>query len=84
MRPFAEGRNWLFFDQSTGAEASTSFYTIIETAKANGLEPMHSCDSHSLASSISAPTSGPWEDLLPTSEIRAFAESIGILYSMGL
>jgi hypothetical protein len=36
IRPFAVGRrNWLFFDQSTGAEASTSFYTIIESARAN-------------------------------------------------
>jgi transposase len=42
IRPFSIGRrNWLFFDQSHGAEASTSFYTIIETAKANGIEPMH-------------------------------------------
>ena len=41
-RGFAIGRrNLLFFDQSDGAEASTSFYTIIETARANGIEPMH-------------------------------------------
>lgn len=83
--PFALGRrNWLFFDQSTGAEASTSFYTIIETAKANGIEPMHylrflfSCIEHFGSDRM------PWQDLLPTPEIRAFSESLGIPYSMGL
>lgn len=42
IRGFALGRrDWLFFDQSHGAEESTSFYTIIETARANDIEPMH-------------------------------------------
>lgn len=40
IRPFALGRrNWLFADTVKGAKASASLYGIIETAKANGLEP---------------------------------------------
>ena len=40
VRPFAVGRrNWLFADTSRGARASATIYSLIETAKANGLEP---------------------------------------------
>ena len=40
IRPFAVGRrNWLFADTSRGAKASATVYSLIETAKANGLEP---------------------------------------------
>lgn len=40
VRPFVVGRkNWLFNDQPDGASASATFYSLIETAKANGLEP---------------------------------------------
>lgn len=40
IRPFAVGRkNWLFADTVDGAMASAVLYSIIETAKANGLEP---------------------------------------------
>lgn len=40
IRPFAVGRrNWLFADTSRGAHASATVYSLIETAKANGLEP---------------------------------------------
>ena len=40
IRPFAVGRrNWLFADTSRGARASATVYSLIETAKANGLEP---------------------------------------------
>ena len=38
IRPFTVGRkNWLFSDTPKGASASTDVYSIIETAKANGL-----------------------------------------------
>lgn len=38
IRPFALGRkNWLFADTPKGASASASVYSIVETAKANGL-----------------------------------------------
>lgn len=40
IRPFTIGRkNWLFSGSPKGAAASATVYTIIETAKANGLNP---------------------------------------------
>lgn len=40
IRPFTIGRkNWLFSDSPKGAEASAAIYSIIETSKANGLDP---------------------------------------------
>lgn len=40
IRPFAVGRkNWLFSASPKGAEASAATYSMIETAKANGLDP---------------------------------------------
>jgi len=41
IRPFVLGRkNWLFADTVRGASASANLYSLIETAKANGLEPV--------------------------------------------
>ncbi|WP_459925957.1 transposase domain-containing protein, partial [Desulfatiferula olefinivorans] len=38
--PFFVGRkNWLFSDTPRGAHASAILYSLIETAKANGLDP---------------------------------------------
>ena len=40
IRPFVVGRkNWLFSDCVKGVKASANFYSLIETAKANGVEP---------------------------------------------
>ena len=40
IRPFAVGRRaWLFADTPAGAKASAIYYSLIETAKANGIEP---------------------------------------------
>jgi transposase len=40
IRPFVIGRkNWLFSGTPEGAAASATLYSLIETAKANGLEP---------------------------------------------
>ncbi len=40
IRPFAIGRKaWLFSDTPQGAHASAMCYSLIETAKANQLEP---------------------------------------------
>ena len=74
----------MFFDQATGAEASAAFYTIIESARANDVEPMHylqflfNCIEHFGIDAM------PWEKLLPIPSIRSFADSLGIPYSMGL
>lgn len=40
IRPFAVGRkNWLFAGSPASARASANLYSLVETAKANGLEP---------------------------------------------
>jgi len=40
IRPFVIGRKaWLFADTQAGARASALIYSLVETAKANGLEP---------------------------------------------
>lgn len=40
IRPFVIGRkNWLFSASVNGAKASANLYSLIETGKANGLEP---------------------------------------------
>jgi len=40
IRPFVLGRkNWLFADTVAGARASANLYGLIETAKANRIEP---------------------------------------------
>ncbi len=48
IRPFVIGRKgWLFADTPGGAHASALYYTLIETAKANGIDPfkyiLHLC-----------------------------------------
>lgn len=40
IRPFVMGRkNWLFCDSVKGAQSSAIVYSLVETAKVNGLEP---------------------------------------------
>jgi hypothetical protein len=40
IRPFVTGRKaWLFADTTRGAKASATVYSIVETAKANQLNP---------------------------------------------
>ena len=40
VRPFALGRkNWMFSNTPRGADASAAIYSLVETAKANGLKP---------------------------------------------
>jgi transposase len=41
IRPFVVGRKaWLFSDTAPGARASANLYSLVETAKANGVEPL--------------------------------------------
>lgn len=71
IRPFTVGRkNWLFSDTPKGASASAAVYSIIETAKANGIEVytyleylllyMPDCDWHNHPEDL--------ENLMPWSE----------------
>lgn len=40
IQPFVVGRkNWLFCDTVKGAESSAIVYSLVETAKANGIDP---------------------------------------------
>lgn len=79
IRPFVVGRkNFLFHAETQGAKDSALLYSIIETAKANDLEPMHyllflfRCYRHF------GPNQMPWDDLLPRPDLISYAESIGI------
>ena len=65
IRPFAIGRrNWLFSDTPRGARASATCYSLIETAKANGLEP-YAYLHHVLQHVAAADTLEKIEALLP-------------------
>lgn len=65
IRPLAVGRrNWLFADTPRGAQASASCYSLIETAKANGLDPQ-AYVAHVLKSIGVADTREKLEALLP-------------------
>ncbi len=42
LRPYVLGRKgWLFADTPRGAHASAALYSLVESARANGLEPYH-------------------------------------------
>lgn len=42
IKPFCVGRkNWLFSNTAKGATASAMIFSVVETAKANGLSPFH-------------------------------------------
>jgi len=65
IRPFALGRRaWLFADTTQGARASATCFSLIETAKANGLEPSAYIH-HILKHIASAETLEQLEALLP-------------------
>lgn len=65
IRPLAVGRrNWLFSDTPSGAHASATCYSLIETAKANGLEP-YNYILHVLSHIATADTLEKLETLLP-------------------
>jgi transposase len=65
IRPFALGRKaWLFADTSRGARASATCYSLVETAKANSLEPSKYIQ-HVLNRIAEADTLEKLETLLP-------------------
>ncbi len=68
IRPFAIGRkNWLFSATRSGAEASAILYSLIETAKANGIEPYQYL-SRVIAAIPHAATAEDLASLLPYSQ----------------
>jgi hypothetical protein len=65
IRPFVLGRkSWLFSDTPAGAHASARIYSLVETAKANGLEP-YTWLRRTLRLLPAASTSNDYEALLP-------------------
>lgn len=65
IRPFAVGRKaWLFADTPHGARASATCYSLVETAKLNGLEP-YAYLKHVLERIAEADTVEKLEALLP-------------------
>lgn len=65
VRPFVVGRKaWLFCDTQAGAAASARLYSIVESAKANGLEP-HAYLTYLFANLPTASTVEQFETLLP-------------------
>jgi len=65
IRPFAVGRRrWLFCDTPHGAKASALHYSLIETAKANGLNP-DEYYRYILPRIAEADSVEKWEALLP-------------------
>lgn len=78
IRPFVVGRkNWLFSAEVDGAAASATLYSIIETAKANLLEPMHYLR-FLFACHRKFGAAMPWAKLVPRPELRSHAEAIGV------
>ncbi|MCL2153997.1 MAG: IS66 family transposase [Oscillospiraceae bacterium] len=66
VKPFVMGRkNWLFSNTPDGAKASSVMYSIIETAKENGLHPFHYLKF--LLETLPNTTTGNLEALLPWS-----------------
>jgi hypothetical protein len=67
VKPFVIGRkNWLFANTPDGANASSVMYSIIETAKENGLHPQRYIEF--LLKVLPDSTTGDLENLLPWSQ----------------
>jgi len=67
IRPFVLGRkNWLFCKSPEGAESSCGMYSLIETAKQNGIVPLHYLTTV-FEKAPFASTPDDWEKLLPWS-----------------
>ncbi|MEI7457665.1 MAG: IS66 family transposase [Nitrosomonadales bacterium] len=65
IRPFVVGRKaWLFSDTPAGANASAIIYSLVETAKANGVEP-YTWLRHVLEHLPAAQTADEIDKLLP-------------------
>lgn len=65
IRPFVVGRkNWMTSGSPRGAASSCALYSLIETAKLNGLNP-HAYLTHVFAEAATITEESQWEALLP-------------------
>lgn len=79
IRPFAVGRrNWLFHHQAHGADASAKLYSIIGTARANEIDPMHYLRFVLRCMERFPEAEMPWDNLLPLPAIRDYAATTDI------
>ena len=79
IRSFAIGRkNWVFHHQVHGAEASARLYSIIATARANEIDPMHYLRFVLRCMERYHEPDMPWNNLLPFPEIRDYAATTDI------
>ena len=73
---------WLFNTVAKGAETSATLYSIIETVKANRLEPYHyllfimRCYERFGADGMD------WGELFPNPKIRDYADRIGVPWAV--
>jgi transposase len=75
IRPFVVGRKaWLFCDTPAGAHASALIYSLVETAKANGLEP-YTWLRNVLCEIPAATTVEHFDALLPWNQCRGRPET---------
>jgi transposase len=84
VKPLVIGRkNWLFANTPKGAESSVIIYSIIETAKANDLNPFqyltYLLDTLPNVTSGAIPSLLPWSDELPA---EVYAKTKATNYSM--
>jgi transposase len=71
IRPFVLGRkNWLFSQSPEGAESSCGMFTLIETAKQNGLVPYNYLKALFEQAPLASSPEG-WEKLLPWNIVTA-------------
>lgn len=64
--PFVMGRkNWLFCNTPSGADAAAVYYSLIETAKANGLSPYEYLKHVSTAPGLDLKNPATLETLMP-------------------
>ena len=65
IRPFVPGpKNWLFSGSPRGAEASCAVYSLIETAKRNGLDPFAYLN-YVFTKAPTVDNEDGWDSLLP-------------------
>lgn len=75
IQPFVIGRKNLLFDSIGGANASANLYSLIETAKANGIEP-YACLRTVVIGLRQATSVDEVEALLPLPDDRAVSAQV--------
>ena len=79
IRPFVVGRkSWMFANTVNGADASALYYSLIETAKANGINT-YDYLWYVLEKSKYCTTDADWDALLPWNMDREYLDNLKAL-----